>query len=152
MAKGRKPKYRDEFCDELIKYFSVEPYRVVTKKIVTKKGDVIEIEMDVANDTPTFAGFAAKIGVNRDTLLAWCKENQDFDYVYKLAKEYQENFLVVNGSKGLIPPAFAIFTLKNVAKWRDRQPDEHDTVVNNYNNLSDDQLETKINEKLKKLG
>jgi hypothetical protein len=43
-----------------------------------------------------------------------------------------------------------IFCLKNLCGWRDKQVDESDVVINNVNGMSDDVLDAKINEKLKK--
>lgn len=129
---GRPSKYKEEYCQALLDYFSVEPYREVMKKIVTKQGDVIEIPENEANDMPTLAGFAISIGIHRDTLLEWSKQYPEFSGVYKRAIEFQENFLVVNGNKGLINPAFGIFTAKNILKWKDKQPDEVDQVNINF--------------------
>lgn len=125
---GRPSKYKHEYCEQLIEYFSVEPYREVLKKIVTKQGDVIEVPENEANDMPTLAGFAISIGVHRDTLLEWSKEYPEFSGAYKRAIDFQENFLVTNGNKGLINPAFGIFTAKNILKWKDKQADENDQI------------------------
>lgn len=126
---GRPSKYKDEYCQLLLDYFSEEPYREVIRKVHTKQGDVIEIPEDVANDFPTLAGFAIKIGVHRDTLLEWSKQFPEFSGAYKRASDFQEHFIVTNGMKSLVNPAFAIFTAKNVLKWRDKQPGEEDKTV-----------------------
>ncbi len=131
--RGRPTEFDPKFAEELLEYFSVDPYRERMRKVFTKKGDVIEIPEDVANDVPTLAGFAAKIGVHRDTIHQWTKDHPDFSDAYKKAKDLQENFMVINGNKGLLNPAFAIFTAKNVLGWRDKQPGEEDKVVVNNN-------------------
>jgi hypothetical protein len=132
---GQPTAYDPKFCVELIEYFSVEPYEETEKEIATKSGDVVTIHVNEANDTPTLAGFACKIGVHRETLLNWTKAHPEFFDAYKRAKELQENFLVVNGNKSLINTAFGIFVMKNLCDYRDRKPDEHDTVINNTNNV-----------------
>lgn len=150
---GRPSKYKPEYAEQLIKYFEIEPYREVNKEVVTKSGDVVTISEDQANDFPSLAGFAIQIGVHRDTLHEWSTQHPEFSDAYKRAKDYQENFLVINGNRGLIPAAFGIFTAKNILKWRDKQPDEIDTVVNNnVNSFSEDDLDQRIKEKLKKIG
>lgn len=121
---GKPPEYRPDFPQKLLEYFDVEPYISITKKIITKNGDVLEVEEERANDMPTLAGFAVKLGFDRSTIWRWSKEYPEFCNAYKRAIDFQENFLVINGLKGLITPAFAIFAAKNILKWRDRQPDE----------------------------
>lgn len=162
---GRPTEYKPEFAGLLLEYFSNPPYRQVVKKISEKDdsglGRVHEIpQFDEAgrplleiSDFPTYAGFACVIGFHRETLQEWAKNFADFSDAYKKAKDYQENWLCVNSLRGLIPPASAIFTQKNVIQWRDKQPDEVDVVVNNHA-LSDDQLQNRIDAliKLEKKG
>lgn len=151
-ASGQPSKYNNDILKLFIEYFDVEPYEEQFKKIHTRSGDVIEIPMDVANDMPTLAGFAIQIGVHRDTLHQWSKaQNKDgslkhpeFSDAYKRAVDYQEHYLVTNGLKNLVSTNFAIFTAKNILKWRDRQPDETDVVINNINGLSDAEIDAKI--------
>jgi hypothetical protein len=131
---GAPTKYKPEYCQEMLDYFDIEPYRTVTKKVMTKKGELLEIEEDEANDFPNFAGFAVKIKVTPETLLNWSKTHDNFKEVYSLCKACQENYLSVNGNKGLINTAFGIFTAKNVTKWRDRLPEEKDDININVNN------------------
>lgn len=152
-------KYDAKFCVQMLEYFGIEPYRQVIKtvseKIEVSEGvfqtKIIEIPQVCsagkpvleASDFPTFAGFACKIGVNRDTLAEWAKNFAEFSGAYKKAKDFQENWLVVNSLRGLLPPASAIFTQKNILGWRDKQPDEVDVVINNHA-LSDEQLDNRI--------
>lgn len=144
MAKARKPgqpsSYKPEYCQAILDYFGIEPYREVMKTIVTKSGDVIKVPENEANDIPNFAGFAASIETHRETILNWTKAHPDFFDAFKRAKELQENFIVINGNKGLLNPAFAIFTAKNVLKWRDKQPDE-DQPTQVTVNVSNDLIE-----------
>jgi hypothetical protein len=125
---GRPSEYDPKYADMLLEYFDVPPYVEQIKKLITKKGEVIEVPTDVPSDFPTLAGFAIKLGVHRDTLLEWSKTHPEFSGAYKRAKDFQEHYLTVNGNKGLIDTAFGIFTAKNVLKWRDRQPGEEDKI------------------------
>ncbi len=118
--RGRPSKFKEEYTQELIDYFKIEPYREVTKSVVTKQGDVVEVTQPEANDFPTLAGFACKIKVHRDTLQEWSSVHEEFSVAYKMAKQYQEHFLATNGLKGLVNTAFGIFTAKNVIGWRDK--------------------------------
>lgn len=132
---GRPSEYDSKYCQEILKYFGVKPY------------ETNERGREVAADLPTLAGFASKIGVHRDTLHQWTKDHPEFSDAYKKAKDLQENFIVVNGNRGLINTAFAIFTAKNVLGWRDKQPGEEDkTIINNFTNKSDEDLDRRIEE------
>ncbi len=121
---GRPSSYDPKYCEEIIAYFSVKPYQ--------RSEDTKALE---AADFPSFAGFACKIGVHRETLLNWTEKHPEFFDAYKRAKELQENFLLINGMRELVHPAFAIFTAKNVLGYRDKQPGEVDTIVNNTNKI-----------------
>lgn len=139
---GRPSLYKPEYCQQIIDYFSVGT------SIVNVMGK------ETPTDFPSKAGFAIKIGVSKDTLNEWAKVHPDFSVAYKRAIDFQENWLLVNGNKGLIPPNFGIFTAKNVIGYRDRQPDEVDTTIINNNAapaMSDKELDEKIAAKLKEI-
>lgn len=137
---GRPTDYKPEYIDLLIAYFSEPPYKEVMKRVVTKDGDAIEVPEDKASDFKSLAGFALSIGVHKDTLLEWSKVHPEFSGAYKKAKEYQENWLLINGNKELIPAAFGIFTAKNVIGYRDKHPDENDNINININTSLADKM------------
>jgi hypothetical protein len=133
---GRPSLFKPEFTQALLDYFDIDPYTEKVKQVVTKSGDVLDVKTEVASDFRTLAGFAVKIGVHRDTLHEWSKAKNDdgslkhpeFSDAYARAKDFQENYLAVNGNKGLIQPQFGMFTAKNVLGWREKQPGEEDKV------------------------
>lgn len=144
---GRPSSYDPKYCDQLIEYFSEPPYKEILKKIVTKDGDVVEVPAIEATDFKSFAGFAVSIGTHRGTLNDWCNQHPEFADAYKRAKEYQEKFLTINGNKGLINPAFGIFTAKNVIDYRDKKDIEvKDTTPREK--MSDEELEAEIQRRL----
>lgn len=120
-AGGRPSSYRPEYPQALLKFFDRKPYEnQVVESIHTKGGDTIEKYKEIPCDIPLYAGFAAKIGVHRETLNQWCKDHEEFSDAYKKAKELQENILVVNAMRGNYEQPFSIFTSKNIMEWRDR--------------------------------
>lgn len=121
---GRPSKYDPKYCQELLEYFDIEPSYESEVTIRYKNGDEKTEYKQVANNLPTLAGFARKIGVHRDTLNQWSHEYPEFSDSLKKAKEYQEDILVTNGLQGLYQGPFAIFTAKNVLNWRDKQETE----------------------------
>lgn len=141
-----KSKYHDDIPKEFIDYFDQPPYRAVTKTIVTKKGDVAEVTENEATDFRSIAGFARKVGVHRDTLHQWSKVHPAFTEVYGRAKDFQEDYLTVNGLKGYIQMSW-IFVAKNVLGYRDKQPDEADkTTINNITVKSTEQIDQRLKE------
>jgi len=122
MPGGRPTKYTKTMVKKLIKYFSVEPYREVeVKHFDQKTGKEWSTCEERANDTPTFGGFCASIDIHKDTMYEWRDKHKEFSDALKKAQSLMEQFLVINGNKGLIQQPFAIFTAKNVLKWADKQ-------------------------------
>src|SRR5438105_2307280 len=147
MPGGRPTKYKPEYCEEIIKFFSVEPYRKeVTAEIkgYGKAGnqnfEKTEYKL-VANPLPTLAKFARKIGVNKDTVIEWTKVHEEFSDAYNVAKDLQKDFLVDNGLAGLYPPASFIFTAKNITDMRDKQEVENNVHLTGFEKLNDDELD-----------
>lgn len=139
---GRPSKYKPEYCQQLIAHMTTGL---------------------------SFDSFAAVIDVNQDTLHEWVKVHPDFSEAKKEAYSKNLLFWENHGIEGLystteyddkgkptssksINATVWIFNMKNRHKWRDKQPDEVDTIVNNnIGSMSDKDLDTKIDEKLKKL-
>jgi hypothetical protein len=146
---GRPSKYDPKYCEQLVAFFSLEPYR---KEVAEKtkeffaNGEVKKTSEKyriLPNDLPTFARFARKIGVNPDTLHEWKKNHPEFSDAYNDAKELQKHFLVTVGLAGAAPPASFIFVAKNVTDMRDKQ--EVDTTktyeVTGLEKLNDSELD-----------
>jgi hypothetical protein len=131
---GRPSKYKPEYCQELIDFFSREPNRkevmeVSTSNGVNSKGGTNDFRKEkyvlVPNDPPFFEDFATSIGVSDDTIVNWAKKYPEFLAAYNKAKFLQKRFLIINGLAGCYPPASYIFTAKNITDMRDKQEVEH---------------------------
>lgn len=125
---GRPPKFRDEFADMLLDFFSQPPTKEITVR--DKYGNkTVQI---LPNTFPTLARFATNIGVTRETLHDWATaknpdgshKHANFSYSYKKAKDLQEANLVEGTICGAYNSTFAIFTAKNVLGWRDKVDQE----------------------------
>src|SRR3990167_9869523 len=127
--RGRPTKYDPKYCEEILKYFDIEPHFETPVITTYKDGTTKEEVKFIPSDLPTLAGFAKQIGVHRDTLNQWEKAHKEFSDAIKKAKACQEHILVTNGLKGLYSPAFAIFTAKNVINWKDKTETEHSGEV-----------------------
>lgn len=117
---GRPTVYDPKFCDEVIKYFDIEPHFETPVITTYKDGSTKEEIKLIPSDLPTLAGFAVRIGVHRDTVDEWRRVHKEFSDAIKYAKECQENILITNGLQGIYAQPFAIMASKNILKWRDR--------------------------------
>lgn len=122
---GRPLSYKPEYCQRIVEYFDIEPYREVETNYTYKNGDTVTKTELRANDLRFFSGFARSIGVVQPTLQSWRETYPDFSVAFKKAKELQEEHLITNGLQDTFAQAFAIFTAKNILGWRDKTEVEH---------------------------
>jgi len=120
-AGGRPTKYKPEYCQGILEFFSKPPY----EKIPQEYGEKL-----VPNPLPFFSDFAYKIGVDDETLANWCKKFPKFLGAYKRCKELQKQFLITNGLAGLYPTGSFCFTAKNITDMRDQQDLKHSGDMN----------------------
>lgn len=128
-SRGRPTLFKEEYADQLIEYFDIEPFE--RRPLLDKEGNEKGSEI-VPAKFPTLARFAVSIGVTRDTLYEWATaknengelKHPDFSYAYKKAKEYQEAILVEGAMANAFHANFSIFTAKNVLGWRDKMEQE----------------------------
>ncbi len=135
MPAGRPTKYKKQYCEELIKFFNIEPYREVERRTTDRKSgrEYIDYE-DAPNDLPTFERFAHNLGVHVDTMIEWSSakfpeghaksgqlKHPEFSVAYKKAKQLQKDILITNAMRGLYNTTFSIFLAKNITDLRDKQ-------------------------------
>lgn len=121
---GRPTLYDPDYCQQMLDYFSVPPYITKTHTTRDKYGNIRELTEEVATDCPNFSGFCAKIGIGRRTLYEWTSKHADFLRTYEKCKELQINWLIINGSKGLIEKTFGLFMAKYATGYRENAPPE----------------------------
>ena len=131
MPAGRPSKFRPEYCQAIIDFFSVQPYEEKEVTVKYKNGDERTEVKEVPNDLPLFSMFAMSIKTSHVTILAWCKEFPEFLKAYEDSKALQERFLMVNTLRGNYEQPFAIFTAKNILGWRDTQDIRHSGYIEN---------------------
>lgn len=132
IATGRPTKYDPSVIDKFLEYFSRKPYEI----------DPLG-KMQVS-DFPTLAGFAISIGIDRGILREWSEQYPDFSTVYKKAKDFQENYLMINGTKGLIQQPMAIFALKNYADMADKKEVKHEGQIDSKISVEQVELSERI--------
>lgn len=148
---GRLSKYNETYDEKLVEYFRREHHRMILEKFYYKNGDEKEKKIEVANDLPFFGGFEVENGLGIGRCSRWYKAKgidgaykyPTFRQAYKQAKSLQKMMLVGNGLKGLYNATFAIFTAKNILRWKDDRGVKHSGSIK-----TDDDFETYTNEEL----
>jgi len=125
MKRGRKTKYRPEYCNKIIEFFNVEPYEEIRLPHYNEDGSIKwEDVKRFARKLPTLVQFAKYIGASYPTVYRWQDEKdgayqKEFQEAYARAKESQKDFLIQAGCLGVYNSHFAIFTAKNITDMRD---------------------------------
>ena len=142
---GRPSKYKPEYCEQLIEHMA---------------------------SGLSFESFAGELQISKQVLYDWEKVHPEFLYAKEIAFNRNRTFWEKIGIEHIINKSDSeslgdgvsssksrslnasvwIFNMKNRFKWRDRQPDETDVVVNNLSQANDDELQKLLDEKLKELG
>jgi hypothetical protein len=94
--------------------------------------------------------FASDNGLWRQRLDEFADKSEKFSDALKRAKTIQESRIVQGAMAGILNSTMAIFSLKNVAGWRDVQETESKTNITftGFDKLKDEDLDALI-EKLK---
>ncbi len=153
---GRPSDYDPKYVEQMIRYFG--KYLLTLDSEFDENGKAWKKSDKLF---PSLAGFAIKLNVCRSTLHEWSvAKNEDgslkypeFSYAYEAAKDFQENFLLTGGLNGDVHHSFAQFVMTNILNYRNKPKDEIDTQINFVkDNLTDEQIDSRIEEKLKALG
>jgi len=101
-----------------------ESKRRYTDLVVSKLAkDLIEW---IDNPTNFWLGdFAVLNNMGRQRFPELAESNKEFGKAYEIAKQIQENRLVRAGLSNQFNSTMVIFSLKNVAGWRDKSEVEH---------------------------
>ncbi len=113
---------------DIVAYFQ-ETLSEVEKieRVVNRLGDVKYVQAPVS--PPTFAGYAAKIGVSTECLWSWGLKYQEFEIARDRARAIQQDVIVRMAALGAWVPSVSIFMLKNLHGWTDRAEVEHKATV-----------------------
>lgn len=111
---GRPSLYDPKYCDEIIEYFDVPPYREIMTPFGLKR---------IPTPLPTLYGFAARIGVDVDTLKNWSENHDEFFGAVRRAKAIGAQILVTNGLLGGYNSRFATLAATNFTDMKPAQND-----------------------------
>ena len=129
-SKGRPSKYKSSYCQELIKFFDVEPYDDVELEHYDKEGNIKwKDKKRMANRLPTLRNFAKHIKVHFSTVYYWIEKHKEFSDAFTHAQELRKWFLIENGLNGCYNPLFAKFVAVNITDMKDKSEQEHSGIV-----------------------
>jgi hypothetical protein len=132
-------KYKDEYADKLIEFFSKPLTRIEYKKNYNKNGDIeSEYPVEFVEDFPTMGMFARSINVSVSALKAWAgiteggKYKHDrFSLAYACVKEWAGGMIESGALSGKLDSNMAKFVLTNDYGKQEKQViDTHVTGIN----------------------
>ncbi len=94
----RPTKYRPEYCQRIIDFFSIDPY----EKYVDENGNVT----DLPPKAPTIERFADSLGVVKQTVYDWSKKHREFLYALNLVRQKERIFIRDAGMASIYDPRF----------------------------------------------
>lgn len=116
---GAPSKYKPEYCQQIIDYFSQPITRQEIETWTTKSGTVIEKKKEVAEELRFIEDWCDLIGIAYHTPDKWAKRYPDtFGSAYARAKALQKRQLVKNAVAGRWNSNFSIFTATNITDMR----------------------------------
>lgn len=147
MPAGRPTDYNQKYCNQIIEYFKKPPFHTEYKREYFNNGEIkSETPILIANEFPTFQGFADEIGVHFDTLREWVKVHKEFSESYAHAKALQEKIWLINGLQNLYNSQFAQFFGKNCLGYKDQQE-----ITVNDQQMSDEEIKSRVKQLLEKM-
>lgn len=144
-AKGHSfsDKYKDEYADRLIDFFSQPLTRIEYKKTYYKGELSSETPIEITNDFPTLGMFAREIGVSLSTLQAWAGIKEEGKYkhdqfatAYACVKEWAGGMMESGALSGKLDSNMAKFVLTNDYGKQDKQ-----VIENNIKGLDEKDME-----------
>jgi len=134
MTKTKYP-YNPLYPQKLLDFFQ-PPYFIVKDMTITKADGTQIDKTEMEALPPKFlSDFAITIGIRkgyRQCFDRWEAKHPEWKDALKEAKELEKQMYQTNGSLGLYSAAFSIFTLKNIAGWRDRAEVEHSGEITQH--------------------
>lgn len=117
---GRQSEYLPEYADLLIKFFDRPVTETIQVERITKSGEVVTLNVEVAAKLPTIEGFCRSLLISKQTFFNWTKSNPEFMDAYNIVKPIQADILFHNSLAGRYKENFAKFMAVNITDYRDK--------------------------------
>lgn len=115
--RGRPTKYRPMFCEMIINYFeNSNPVVAIVDDPGGKGGSQTRLE---TLRVPTINGFAARIGVNQDTLYEWAAKHEEFSEALARAQALNRAIVEELGLAGRLGKGLAELYFINHLNYKD---------------------------------
>lgn len=114
---GQPTKYKKQYCDLIIRYFTeAEPVVKIVDDPGGKGGTQTKYE---TLRVPTIRGFAARIGVTHKTLYNWTEQHVEFLHAFERACALQDAIVEELGLAGRLGKGLAELYFMNRLEYRD---------------------------------
>ena len=120
---GRPPKYKAEYCDDIIAFFKGQPEYLLDPEgnpVTTKNGQLVTLPPKF----PTFEGYATKLKTTIQTLLTWQEQYPEFLEATIVARHFQKQILVDNALLKNYDSKFAVFVATNMTDMKQKSEKE----------------------------
>ena len=122
---ARLLEYTPEVITKLKEYFD-RPYEQIDVVEMTEKPDGTETKQKVRGcKFPTIEGFCVSIGIHKQTLHNWMKDNKELFDVYSQCKQRQMDILITNTLNGNYKENFAKFVAMNLYGMKEKTENDH---------------------------
>ncbi len=129
---GRDPDYKPEYCQDLINFFDVEPFRPVPETWYNPDGSVKRETMKMVPNPPAhLSQWARKTGISSATVYNWARAYPEFLEALSHARAIRKAQVIDNSLTGLYNPIFAKLAAANWFDWHDKQETHHSGEVKN---------------------
>jgi len=121
--------YRSDFHpQDMVDWFTERASQLLQpERVETVHGQVSHVQAPV--HPPTFAGYAAHIGVSAPCIWTWKKRYSAFEEAHHECKAIAEHVIVTMGAMGAYNPNVCTFMLKNLHGWTDKLEQTHKGTV-----------------------
>lgn len=114
---------RDFHPEDIVRYFTERYEQLEDPERYATEHRLTYVEKPVR--PPSLAGYAATIGVGRETLWSWRKKYDAFAEAVDACKAMQEAMIVELTATGAYNAGFAALMMKNFHDWQDKVEQTH---------------------------
>jgi len=125
-------KIMDKFCDDMLHYFDIEPYREIESE--SAKGT--KYTKFIANRLPTIEGFARTQGISSDKIRSYADKYPEVLEAMLRCYDMMYDMLLNNSLMGMYDSSSAVFAQKNLLKFSDKIKPNTPIVSGDNNNIN----------------
>lgn len=119
--------YKPEYCEEIIDFFNRPFFTEEDVQTTDKLGRPIIKKVKIPCQLPTIERFSLNLGIHKDTVYEWARNNPDFSVALATAKQAQQEILIQHTLNGFYKENFAKFVAINFTDMKEKTEVTHET-------------------------